>query len=525
MAARVLPVLLLLALVRSQYVGLNYFQNITLGNSTPLNAVSYDGSGTNLTAAQSNILSFFTRNSTNNWVFASNYSHTNTITDAAFPGDATWVAMIDDTTSNVTMLSRNASTDPFSYNSSLSCSSQPVCLSWANGGNRLLVGLASGGVEVYALNATTKQWYKTQTLSAHGSNVLAISGRTSRFVSCGLDGNVRVWYFNYTTQLYSSTANSSNPTGTKCTAIHMASTEQRFAVGFTNGTVLVFDRDSNFVYNQSVNISAHSAAVNFVRFTSDGVYLLTAGASPDNTTKLWTKASSFGTPLSYPAIQGQSVDWDNNYKEFIIGTFGSSNGIATAQNLNANSSCPTGVNSTYTYACACNSPQVWINGVCTQPTCPSNVNGTLNSFNTSNTSQCNCVTGWVWSDTLQTCRVDCASAIFGTNSNTTNFEYNSCYCNNLFLWNYTTMSCVNYIDCSNAPNSNKTNLNNTACNCNPGFLWNGTYCVRNCASVNLAPTLSTTDPTVCVCISGYIYNSKDFSSISQGVCQRNCTQY
>lgn len=306
----------------------------------------------------------------------------------------------------------------------------------------------------------------------------------------------------------------------------MASTEQLIAVAVSNGTVNILQRDPIFVYSSSPNpFPAHTSSVNFVRFTSDGEYLLTAGASPDNTTKLWTKANLFGTATSYP-INGQSVDWDSNFKEFAIGTFGSTSGLNTIQRLVA-SNCATGsISTTDATACTCLSGQVWFNGNCTifsDANCPSNT--TAGTVNTSTTGTCNCNTGWVWDPTLQACKLNCGST-FVTNSNGTNYEYNSCFCNSGFNWDHIAMVCSSYFNCAAIANSPGTNNDSRSCNCNPGFIWNATSltCVKNCSSVNTGPSLNLDDTTQCVCPTNYVYNAT-WVNVPQGVCQRNCSNY
>ena len=186
------------------------------------------------------------------------------------------MAAIDDNTPNL-FLYKKITAGQYGLNQTIECGVRLSTVSWANNGNRLLVGaLSSGDVRVFAFNSTTQQFYLKQTLStSHSGGVAKISGRTSRFVSCGTtDSNINVWYFNITTGNYNTAVNSTT-TVASCTAVNMVSTEQKIAVGLGNGTVVILERNQEFLYTTNITIPAHLTSVNFVRWTSDGVYLLT----------------------------------------------------------------------------------------------------------------------------------------------------------------------------------------------------------------------------------------------------------
>lgn len=506
--------LIALASAADPVILVTYQNSVTNGNNllnSPIYLSSFDASGNILATGANNYLTFFTRTA---GFFGNPYNVTltNTLKDVKIRPDsgATWVATIDDSTNNLFLLNKPSGT--YLSNQTVDCGSRPLTISWANGGSRLLVGLSNANVQVYAYNSSTSQWYLNQTLTtAHSGGVAKLSGSLSRFVTCGVsDSNVQVWYFNTTTGYYTTTANQTIPSGVvaPCTAIDLAANEQRFAVGQNNGTFAIYERDANFFYSSvATNTTAHgSTPINAVKFTNNAVYLVTSGSSPNNQTNLWTKANSFSTPNTY-SINGQSIDWDNVNSQFAIGTYGNVTGINTIQALSANASaCPSGtVESLNSSACSCTSPQVWVYGAC----------GTAVT----------CNTGYIWDSTLQLCKVNCATSPYNTNSNSTNYEYNSCYCNTGYNWDHINMVCSSYITCTGAANSPGTNANSISCNCNSGYIWNSTsnLCVRNCASVNLSTGLNTTNVTLCNCPTNYYFAS--WTGIDQGVCQVNCGQY
>jgi hypothetical protein len=186
----------------------------------------------------------------------------------------------------------------------------------------------------------------------------------------------------------------------------------------------------------------------------------------------------------------------------------------------------TGQNGANTSQCTCTSPSVWINGDCVTLT-TAICQGLAGSTSTANGTACTCTAPFVFNTIYATCVIDCTQA--STNSNGTQFEYDSCYCNATnTAWNYATNTCSFFLNCTNATNSNGTNANSSTCNCNSGFIFNSTLltCVRDCSSVNQVPTLNTTDTTQCICPSGFTYNF-NFNTFSnpQGVCQRNCSLF
>jgi hypothetical protein len=183
----------------------------------------------------------------------------------------------------------------------------------------------------------------------------------------------------------------------------------------------------------------------------------------------------------------------------------------------------TGASTTNTSQCNCTAPSIWITGDCvtlTDAICEALANSTVDTTN-SQAYTCTCTAPFVFDTFYATCRINCTQA--STKSNGTLFEYDSCYCTAAnTAWDYTGNTCSFYINCTNATtNSNGTNVNASACYCNSGFVFNSTLseCVRDCGSVNQAPTLNTTNTTQCVCSSGFFYNAS-FSSTAtpQGVC-------
>jgi|JI6StandDraft_1071083.scaffolds.fasta_scaffold13374_5 hypothetical protein len=212
MAARgCLPLLMMLIAITLSVneVILNTYQtNVTSNSSNTIYLSSYDGSGTNLATGAGNIITFYTRDGSGYW--GNPYSRiniSNTLTEARFRDDGAWVAVIDNTTNNIYLF--NKAPIQYDLNQTIDCGSRPKSISWAYDGNLLLAGLASGNVNVYTINSTTQQFYQKQVLfSGHSGGVSKISGRKSRFVTCGMTDNaINIWYYNSTTGNYNTTVN------------------------------------------------------------------------------------------------------------------------------------------------------------------------------------------------------------------------------------------------------------------------------------------------------------------------------
>ena len=78
---------------------------------------------------------------------------------------------------------------------------------------------------------------------------------------------------------------------------------------------------------------------------------------------------------------------------------------------------------------------------------------------------------------MQQCSLTCLPKD-SPNSNGSQYEFNSCYCNNGSVWNYSLRACV--VNCSLL--STTGTLNQTACTCAAGFDWDSalTLCKVNC---------------------------------------------
>jgi WD40 repeat protein len=405
-------------------VTLNDYQtNITVGdgvNASPVRVSSYDDNGSNFVTGANKYLTFYTLIG-GYYSNPYNFTFNNTVIDAKLRADGLLVAAIDDTTNTVYILSKNITTSQYAINQTFDAGSHPNTLVWVNDGDTLAVGLANGNIRFYNFYFPNV-YLGTEMKSVHPSGVAKIDGKSSRVVSCGrTDSNVVVSFHNLTIDTWSQNMTFLNAV-TNCTAIAMAPTEQRFAIGQFNGVILLSNQNGAYFFSAPSSLAVgHTAAVNALIWSNDGTYLISGGASPDNTVHLYTKANNFTVPIN-TTISAQSIGGNTKYyNELAIGTFGSTSGqnlivkmIATTCDTNS-----TSTSTTNTSQCNCTAPSIWANGNCITLTNAICLTFANSSVNTTNSSRCNCSTGYLWNDTLLTCQVDCSLAT--TNSSGVNF--------------------------------------------------------------------------------------------------------
>jgi hypothetical protein len=223
---QVVIVILITLTLSINYISPYYQYALHAGNGSgaaPVYVSSYDKSGNNYVTGVYNYLQFYTRIS---GLLVNPYIVTtltvNTIIDAKFKDDGLWVAAIDNS-SSLYLLNIPAAGTQFVVNQSLNTIVIPTSLTWANRGNKLIVGLDNGTLSVYNLNITTNQFFLRQTIpNAHIGSVAKVDGEISRVVSCGTtDTTIAIFNYNITFDLYqlNQTLNSSV---IGCTALDLA---------------------------------------------------------------------------------------------------------------------------------------------------------------------------------------------------------------------------------------------------------------------------------------------------------------
>ena len=140
--------------------------------------------------------------------------------------DGKWIATQNGL--NYILLSKSVSgsiTTAYTLNFSLSTTT----LSFAYNDNLLLVGLTNSSVMVYSLNHTTGSLTLKQVITTtHTANIV---GRTSRFVACGSDDSISVYYFNSVADKYELNQSIAGVVANGCTALDFSVGEDSIAVG------------------------------------------------------------------------------------------------------------------------------------------------------------------------------------------------------------------------------------------------------------------------------------------------------
>jgi WD40 repeat protein len=316
----VLVLLIALTLAANTITLVNYQTNITVGNSVtgaPVLVSSYDRAGNNLVTGANNYLTFYTRVG-GNLANAYNVTFTNNPLDAKFKDDGLWVAAIASTTTDLYLLNIPTTGTQFAINQTINIGVQPTTLTWANNGNKLIVGLSNGTLFIYNLNTTTTQFFQKQIITnAHTGSVAMVSGQTSRVVSCGAtDTTVDIFNYNTTTNLYRLNQTLANAV-TACTAIDLAQNEQRLAVSESTGSIIIYnDLGGNIFGNATVLINPPTASVNALRFSFDAAFLVSG--STDGVTRIYTKRDNFVTPINR-TISTQTIGYAQPFNELALG--------------------------------------------------------------------------------------------------------------------------------------------------------------------------------------------------------------
>ena len=140
-----------------------------------------------------------------------------------------------------------------------------------------------------------------------------------------------------------------------------------------------------------------------------------------------------------------------------------------------------------------------------------------NGSNVDNTS-CFCNAGATWNSTAGYCQVNCTGQ---ANSNGTNLNATYCNCNSGYKWSPTASGC--WIDCQALPNTTG-NFNSSQCICGANFYWNATAlnCYINCTKVPNSNGVRLTTNT-CGCNSNFKFDY--WLGLGLAVCSRDCSLY
>lgn len=505
-------VFLLIGASLADTVALTNIQNVTVSTTTaPVIVSALDSAGTTLAAGiNTNYITFYpwsvgTFGAGTNLTFSDS-----SINNAVFNPSLSRMAA-SGSNNNVYILTGSGTS--YSIGQTFPIGGAINTLAWGEDGYRLLAGLANGSVLVYTYNATSNLFAQTQVIDTGvypSLGVQKLAATTSRFVTCGAESTILVYYLNLTTGQYVQNQTIAN-TASSCTALDFASLENTFVVGRSNGNIYVFNRDANFVYSSLATSAPHTGGVNYVRFSDDCTYFVTSGVAGG--TQLWSRSNSFASSIQTLSEQTVSGDYTINNWMYALGLTGQTPSVDGIYTLRATACPTTAQNTTDPTQCNCATGQTWVNGACTTLTCT----GVLNSAGTATAdgSACVCNSGFIWDAGLVICIKDCSTSVTPY-SNGTNYEYLSCYCNTSFYWDYTLATCAAY--CTGLANSNGTSVSATTCACNAGFYWNLTAfaCQVNCTGLNNSNG-SAVNTTYCYCNTSYVWN---FTALQ---CYFNCS--
>jgi WD40 repeat protein len=319
----VLAILIALTLSTNSVTLSTYQTNVTTNTGiTPVTVYvsSYDKAGTNLVTGANNQLTFYMRDGSDFLANPYNVTLNNTLIDAKFKDDGLWVAAIDNTVPNLYMLKIPTAGTQFAINQTISTGVLPTTLTWANNGNKLLVGLSNGTLLVYNLNTTINQFFLKQTIAnAHIGSVAKVAGQISRVVSCGkTDTTVDIFNYNTTFDLYQLNQTLTAAV-TGCTAIDLAQNEQRLVFGQSNGSILLSNAQGANIFGPGTAVTVpHYGSVNAVKFSSDAVFFITSAAAPDSTIHLYVKKNNFTVPSTGP-YPVQTMGYAQPINEFALG--------------------------------------------------------------------------------------------------------------------------------------------------------------------------------------------------------------
>lgn len=154
----------------------------------------------------------------------------------------------------------------------------------------------------------------------------------------------------------------------------------------------------------------------------------------------------------------QGFYWNSSSRQCIINCSGDPNSNGTANGTNR---------------CFCKSNYLWNGTLCAR-----NCTGVLNSngqYNSINVAFCDCITDYMWNNSVQVCVLNCSKFI----NTTVNNGVNACFCITGYKWVAATKTCV--ISCSGIANSNGTANGSNSCFCLQGYSWVNGGCSQNCA--------------------------------------------
>jgi WD40 repeat protein len=408
-------------------------QNYTMSNTNDFTggSVSYvntDDTLTKFVVSDQKTLQFMLNvNGTFDKTSAYNFVIPDDILEMRFRGDGAWLAVCGKTSTVVYFLTQG-SLGRYEGNHNVSVGSLPTSVSWTYHEDTLAVGLANGSLAVLELNSATGKFYVRQMINTnHVGGIAKVFGKKARIYSVGgSDSILQVWWLNTTTQVWSlnQTLNDVGKATNRATAMHVSRNEKRIGIGRNNGDIIILGHpDENYLWSINKTITrAHSASVNFIRFTRNGWHFL-SGAG-DGVVRLWTKNDEWTVPAN-TTLNGQSVDWDDKHKQYTVGLYSFDNGKFTTQYLSA-TNCANGYDSSDKTRCTCGAGLTWVNGGCNTLTCEPAPFKNINGFNsTTGSTSCACDAGYVWDETTLICIRDCSTAAT-PNSKGTNYEFLSC---------------------------------------------------------------------------------------------------
>ena len=201
--------------------------------------------------------------------------------------------------------------------------------------------------------------------TTHIGGVSKVFGTKNRIYSAGgNDSVVQARWLNTTTGVWSlnSSVSGVGTSSDTVSAMYVSGNQKRWGVGRSNGDIYILGHPDNS-YNWSIAntiTGAHTASVNFIRFSSNGWHMI-SGAAANDSVRLRTKLDNWNTSTNYP-WKGQSGDWDDRNKQVTIGLYGNDNGAFTTKFLKAN--CSAGTNTSDISQCQCPAGQAWFNGGC-----------------------------------------------------------------------------------------------------------------------------------------------------------------
>jgi hypothetical protein len=217
--------------------------------------------------------------------------------------DGTWLAARGESSTKIYFMRQISG--KYTVDHIVDVGSYPNSIGWAFDQNTLAAGLANGNIVLLQFDTATNKFKLNQSIATnHTNGVSKVFGTTSRIYSTGSDAsdnNVNIYWLNTTTGKWSYNwtvpnvgTNSDTPT-----AMHISGSENRVAVGQSNGDIYILSHpDQNYEWYISKIIFAAFAhlsfPINFVRLTSNGWYLITSANKPSGEVYFWAKKYDWG---------------------------------------------------------------------------------------------------------------------------------------------------------------------------------------------------------------------------------------